>query len=44
MTTIGIGTQSSEQALASLSNMTQTLTPIAADEHLERIALSLIHI
>ncbi|MEI8619776.1 Xaa-Pro peptidase family protein [Pseudoalteromonas sp. B129b] len=38
MTTIGIGTQSSEQALASLSNMTQTLTPIAADEHLERIA------
>ena len=38
MTTIGIGTQSSEQALASLSNMTQTLTPIAADEHLESIA------
>eukprot|EP00487_Bulimina_marginata_P005323 TRINITY_DN2308_c0_g2_i4.p2 TRINITY_DN2308_c0_g2~~TRINITY_DN2308_c0_g2_i4.p2 ORF type:complete len:110 (-),score=52.44 TRINITY_DN2308_c0_g2_i4:2-331(-) len=38
MSTIGIGTQTPEQALASLSNMTQSLTPIQADEHLERIA------
>nr|WP_306288342.1 Xaa-Pro peptidase family protein [Pseudoalteromonas sp. WY3] len=38
MTTIGIGTQTKEQALASLSNMTSDLTPIQADEHLARIA------
>ena len=38
MSTIGIGTQTPEQALASLSNMTQSLTPIQTDEHIERIA------
>ncbi|WP_283709019.1 M24 family metallopeptidase [Pseudoalteromonas prydzensis] len=38
MTTFGIGTQTKEQALASLSNMTDDLTPIQADEHLARIA------
>ena len=38
MTTIGIGTQTKEQALASLNNMTDDLTPIQADEHLARIA------
>ncbi|WP_372760659.1 M24 family metallopeptidase [Pseudoalteromonas sp.] len=38
MTTVGIGTQTKEQALASLSNMTRDLTPIQADEHLARIA------
>lgn len=38
MTTFGIGTQTKEQALANLSNMTGNLTPIQADEHLARIA------
>jgi Xaa-Pro dipeptidase len=38
MTTIGIGTQTSEQALATLSDMTNTLTPIQTTEHLARIA------
>ena len=37
MTTTGIGTQSKEQALASLSDMTKDLQPIQAQEHLERI-------
>jgi Xaa-Pro dipeptidase len=38
MTTIGIGTQTPEQALATLSEMTTELTPIKAEEHLARIA------
>ncbi len=38
MTTIGIGTQTPEQALAKLSDMTSALTPIEAPEHLARIA------
>ncbi|ODS14703.1 MULTISPECIES: M24 family metallopeptidase [Pseudoalteromonas] len=38
MMTKGIGTQTKEQALASLSNMTRDLIPIQADEHLARIA------
>jgi len=38
METIGVGTQTPEQALAALSDMTQALTPIQADEHLARIA------
>jgi len=38
MTTIGIGTQTKEQALASLSNMTSDLTPIQPAEYLYRIA------
>lgn len=38
MTTIGIGTQTPEQALGSLSNMTNGLRPIQAEEHLARIA------
>jgi Xaa-Pro dipeptidase len=38
MTTIGIGRQTPEQALATLSDMTSTLTPIQAQEHLARIA------
>jgi Xaa-Pro dipeptidase len=38
MTTIGIGTQTPEQALATLSDMTSTLIPIQAEEHLARIA------
>jgi Xaa-Pro dipeptidase len=38
MTTIGIGTQTPEQALATLSDMTSTLIPIQAKEHLARIA------
>ncbi|MDN3393069.1 Xaa-Pro peptidase family protein [Pseudoalteromonas sp. APC 3691] len=38
MTTIGIGTQTKEQALASLSNMTSDLTPIQPAEYLTRIA------
>ncbi|WP_024597733.1 M24 family metallopeptidase, partial [Pseudoalteromonas sp. TAE56] len=38
MTTIGIGTQTKEQALASLSNMTSDLTPIQPAEYLSRIA------
>ncbi|MFT5277235.1 MAG: Xaa-Pro dipeptidase [Glaciecola sp.] len=38
MTTIGIGIQTSKQALATLSDMTNTLTPIQAEEHLARIA------
>lgn len=37
MTTIGIGTQTSEQALATLSDMTIALTPIQPEEHLVRI-------
>lgn len=36
--TIGIGTQTPEQALASLSDMTKTLVPIQPKEHLARIA------
>lgn len=38
MTTIGIGTQTPEQALATLSDMTKTLIPIQPKEHLARIA------
>ena len=38
MTTTGIGTQTPTQALATLSNMTATLTPIKPEEHLMRIA------
>ena len=38
MTTTGIGTQTSEQALATLSDMTSSLTPIQPKEHLARIA------
>jgi Xaa-Pro dipeptidase len=38
MTTIGIGTQTPQQALATLSDMTSTLIPIQAEEHLARIA------
>lgn len=38
MTTIGIGTQTPEQALATLSDMTSTLEPIQAEEHIARIA------
>lgn len=38
MTTIGIGTQTQEKALAALSDMTNSLTPIEAEEHLARIA------
>ena len=37
MTTIGIGTQTSDQALATLSDMTIALTPIQPEEHLVRI-------
>jgi Xaa-Pro dipeptidase len=37
MTTIGIGTQTSDQALATLSDMTSSLTPIQPKEHLARI-------
>ena len=36
--TIGIGTQTLEQALASLSDMTKTLVPIQPEEHFTRIA------
>jgi Xaa-Pro dipeptidase len=36
--TIGIGTQTPEQALASLIDMTKTLVPIQPEEHLTRIA------
>ena len=38
MTTIGIGTQTPEQALAALSDMTNTLSPIQPEEHQTRIA------
>ncbi|MEP2650913.1 MAG: aminopeptidase P family N-terminal domain-containing protein, partial [Paraglaciecola sp.] len=38
MTTIGVGTQSPEQALASLSDMTNNLESIRAEEHLARMA------
>ena len=38
MTTVGIGTHTPEQALASLSNMTHSVTPIQADEYLARMA------
>jgi len=38
MTTIGIGTQTPKQALATLSDMTHALTPIQAEEYLTRIA------
>jgi Xaa-Pro dipeptidase len=38
MTTIGIGTQTPEQALATLSDMTSMLIPIHVEEHLARIA------
>ena len=38
MTAIGIGTQTPEQALAKLSDMTSALTPIKTEEHLARIA------
>lgn len=34
----GIGTQTSEQALATLSDMTQHLVPIQSEEYLQRIA------
>ena len=36
--TIGIGTQTPEQALASLSDMTKTLVPIQPEEYFTRIA------
>lgn len=38
MTSMGIGTQTPEQALATLSDMTSSLKPIQAEEHLARIA------
>ncbi|MFT2089774.1 M24 family metallopeptidase [Paraglaciecola sp. 2405UD69-4] len=38
MTTIGVGTQSPEQALAGLTDMTANLRPIEPKEHLERMA------
>ncbi len=38
MTTIGIGTQTPEQALATLKDMTKTVMPIQPKEHLARIA------
>ena len=38
MATLGVGTHTSEQALAGLSNMTADVTPIQADEYLQRIA------
>jgi Xaa-Pro dipeptidase len=38
MTTTGIGTQTSGQALTTLSDMTKTLRPIQPEEHLVRIA------
>ncbi|TMO00590.1 Xaa-Pro peptidase family protein [Pseudoalteromonas sp. S558] len=38
MTTFGIATQSKEQALASLNDMTGNLLPIQTDEYLARIA------
>ena len=38
MTAVGIGTHTPEQALASLSNMTHSVTPIQADEYLARMA------
>ena len=38
MKSIGIGTQTAEQALATLTDMTKALVPIQADEHLARIA------
>jgi Xaa-Pro dipeptidase len=38
MTTMGIGTQTPEQALATLSDMTKTLIPIQPKENLARIA------
>ena len=38
MTSIGIGTQTPEQALATLSDMTNMLIPIQPEEHLARIA------
>jgi Xaa-Pro dipeptidase len=38
MKSIGIGIKTAEQALATLSDMTTTLVPIQADEHLARIA------
>jgi Xaa-Pro dipeptidase len=38
MTSIGIGTHTSDHALATLRNMTNTLGPIQAEEHLARIA------
>lgn len=37
MTTKGIGIQTKEQALASLNDVTEDLTPIQPQEHLERI-------
>jgi Xaa-Pro dipeptidase len=38
MTIIGIGTHTSEQALATLSDMSNSLNPIQPEEHLARIA------
>lgn len=38
MSTIGVGTHTQEQALASLSNMTHYLEPIQNDEYIARIA------
>jgi Xaa-Pro dipeptidase len=38
MSTVGVATQTAEQALASLKNMTGTLTPIQTEEYLARIA------
>jgi Xaa-Pro dipeptidase len=40
MTTVGIGTKTPDQALATLSDMTKTLTPIQPEEHLNRIAIA----
>ena len=39
-TGIGIGTQTPEQALATLSDMTQNLVPIQPAEHLKRMAIA----
>jgi Xaa-Pro dipeptidase len=43
MATTGIGTQTSEQALATLSDMTNTLTPIQPEEHLARMAKAQVY-
>jgi Xaa-Pro dipeptidase len=43
MMTIGIGTQTPEQALASLSDMTETLIPIQPQEHLSRITKAQVY-
>lgn len=40
MTSIGIGAKTAEQALATLSDMTNSLVPIQAEEHFARIAIA----